>query len=122
MAGMVIAIAGVATAFLANVYRFAGSFSWSQMEKTNSKADSAGRNHHRSHRRGDSLRSQFSCDTDGLSSDWDRPVFPSPLLVPSVARSVDERAIGYGLLLGALGGAIGGAFSCKRYAPASRQK
>ena len=39
-------------------------------------------------------------------------------LLPSVARSVDERAIGYGLLLGCFGaGAIGGALLMQMTCP-----
>ena len=113
LAGMVIAVAGVSTAFIANVISFCGVIvvvaRWKRpVRKQTAPAETL---------TGATVAAvRYVLNSPPILTVLLRTgivlFFSSPLfaLLPSVARSVDERAIGYGLLLGSFGaGAIGGA-------------
>ena len=112
-AGMVIAVAGVTTAFAANVMSFCGVIlvvaRWKRpIRKQTTPAETM---------TGATVAAvRYVRNSPAILTVLVRTgtilFFSSSLfaLLPSVARSVDERAIGYGLLLGCFGaGAIGGA-------------
>jgi MFS family permease len=113
LAGMVIAVAGVSTAFIANVISFFGVIvvvaRWkrpirkqSAPPETLTGATVAAVRYVRN-----SPAILTVLIRTGIVLFFSSSLFA---LLPSVARSVDERAIGYGLLLGCFGaGAIGGA-------------
>jgi MFS family permease len=113
LAGMVIAVAGVAAAFVANVISFCGVIlvvaRWKRpIRKQTVPAETL---------TGATVAAvRYVRNSPAILTVLVRTgivlFFSSSLfaLLPSVARSVDERAIGYGLLLGCFGaGAIGGA-------------
>jgi len=113
LAGMVIAVAGVATAFVANFLSFFGVIlvvaRWKRpIRKQTAPAETL---------TGATVAAlRYVRNSPAILTVLVRTgivlFFSSSLfaLLPSVARSVDERAIGYGLLLGCFGaGAIGGA-------------
>jgi len=113
VAGMVIAVAGVATAFVANFLSFFGVIlvvaRWKRpIRKQTAPAETL---------IGATVAAvRYVRNSPAILTLLVRTgiilFFSSSLfaLLPSVARSVDERAIGYGLLLGCFGaGAIGGA-------------
>jgi MFS family permease len=112
-AGMLIAVAGVTTAFAANVISFCGVIlvvaRWKRpIQKQTAPAETM---------TGATVAAvRYVRNSPAILTVLVRTgtilFFSSSLfaLLPSVARSVDERAIGYGLLLGCFGaGAIGGA-------------
>jgi MFS family permease len=112
-AGMVIAVAGVSTAFITNVISFCGVIlvvaRWKRpIRRQTAPAETL---------TGATVAAvRYVCNSPAILTVLGRTgiilFFSSSLfaLLPSVARSVDERAIGYGLLLGCFGaGAIGGA-------------
>ena len=112
-AGMLIAVAGVTTAFAANVLSFCGVIlvvaRWKRpIRKQTTPAETI---------TGATVAAvRYVRNSPAILTVLVRTgtilFFSSSLfaLLPSVARSVDERAIGYGLLLGCFGaGAIGGA-------------
>jgi MFS family permease len=112
-AGMVIAVAGVSTAFVANFISFCGVIfvvaRWKRpVRKRTTPAETLA---------GATVAAvRYVRNSPAILTVLVRTgiilFFSSSLfaLLPSVARSVDERAIGYGLLLGCFGaGAIGGA-------------
>ena len=112
-AGIVIAVAGVSTAFVANVISFCGVIvvvaKWKRpIRKPSTPAETM---------RGATVAAvRYVRNSPAILTVLVRTgiilFFSSSLfaLLPSVARTVDERAIGYGLLLGCFGaGAIGGA-------------
>jgi len=113
LAGMVIAVAGVATAFVANFLSFFGVIlvvaGWKRPNRrqtvpaeTLTGATVAAVRYVRN-----SPAILTVLVRTGIILFFSSSLFA---LLPSVARSVDERAIGYGLLLGCFGaGAIGGA-------------
>jgi MFS family permease len=113
LAGMVIAVAGVATAFVANFLSFFGVIlvvaGWRRPNRrqtvpaeTLTGATVAAVRYVRN-----SPAILTVLVRTGIILFFSSSLFA---LLPSVARSVDERAIGYGLLLGCFGaGAIGGA-------------
>ena len=113
LAGMVIAVAGVSTAFIANVISFCGVIvvvaRWKRSVRkqtappeTLTGATVAAVRYVRN-----SPAILTVLIRTGIVLFFSSSLFA---LLPSVARSVDERAIGYGLLLGCFGaGAIGGA-------------
>jgi MFS family permease len=113
LAGMVIAVAGVSTAFVVNVVSFCGVIlvvaRWKRpLRKPTAPAETL---------TGATVAAvRYVRNSPAILTVLFRTgvilFFSSSLfaLLPSVARSVDERAIGYGLLLGCFGaGAIGGA-------------
>jgi MFS family permease len=112
-AGMLIAVAGVSTAFLANVISFIGVIvvvaRWKRsIRKLTSPPETL--------MGATAAAVRYVRNSPAILTVLVRTAlilfFSSSLfaLLPSVARSVDERAIGYGLLLGCFGaGAIGGA-------------
>jgi MFS family permease len=113
LAGMVIAVAGVATAFVANFLSFFGVIlvvvRWKRpIRRQTAPAETM---------TGATVAAvRYVRNSPAILTLLVRTgiilFFSSSLfaLLPSVARSVDERAIGYGLLLGCFGaGAIGGA-------------
>ena len=113
LAGMVIAVAGVSTAFIANVVSFFGVIvvvaRWKRpIRKQTAPPETL---------TGATVAAvRYVRNSPAILTVLIRTgivlFFSSPLfaLLPSVARSVDERAIGYGILLGCFGaGAIGGA-------------
>lgn len=114
LAGMVIAVAGVATAFVVNFVSFFGVIlvvaRWKRPTpvqtapaETLTGATVAAIRYVRN-----SPAILTILVRTGIILFFSSSLFA---LLPSVARSVDERAIGYGLLLGSFGaGAIGGAF------------
>jgi MFS family permease len=117
-AGMVIAVAGVSTAFIANVISFFGVIvvvaRWKRpIRKLTSPPETlVGAT---------AAAVRYVRNSPAILTVLVRTslilFFSSSLfaLLPSVARSVDERAIGYGLLLGCFGaGAIGGALLMQR--------
>jgi MFS family permease len=113
LAGMVIAVAGVSTAFVVNVISFCGVIFVVARWKRPTRRQTA------------PAETMTGATVAAVRYVRNSPAiltvllrtgiilfFSSSLfaLLPSVARSVDERAIGYGLLLGCFGaGAIGGA-------------
>jgi MFS family permease len=112
-AGIVIAVAGVSTAFVVNVISFCGVIvvvaRWKRpLRRQTTPAETM---------TGATVAAvRYVRNSPGILTVLLRTgiilFFCSSLfaLLPSVARSVDERAIGYGLLLGCFGaGAIGGA-------------
>jgi MFS family permease len=113
LAGMVIALAGVSTAFIVNVISFCGVIvviaRWKRPARkqtappeTFTGATVAAVRYVRN-----SPAILTVLVRTGIVLFFSSPLFA---LLPSVARSVDERAIGYGILLGCFGaGAIGGA-------------
>jgi len=113
LAGMVIAVAGVSTAFIANVISFCGVIvvvaRWKRPirkqtapPETFTGATVAAVRYVRN-----SPAILTVLVRTGIILFFSSPLFA---LLPSVARSVDTRAIGYGILLGSFGaGAIGGA-------------
>jgi MFS family permease len=112
-AGMLIAVAGVSTAFFANVISFVGVIvvvaRWKRsIRKLTSPPETL--------MGATAAAVRYVRNSPAILTVLVRTAlilfFSSSLfaLLPSVARSVDERAIGYGLLLGCFGaGAIGGA-------------
>ena len=113
LAGMVIAVAGVSTAFIANVISFCGVIvvvaRWKRpVRKQTTPAETL---------TGATVAAvRYVRNSPAILTVLVRTgivlFFSSPLfaLLPSVARSVDNRATGYGILLGCFGaGAIGGA-------------
>jgi MFS family permease len=117
-AGMLIAVAGVSTAFVANVISFCGVIlviaKWKRpIRKQTTPAETL---------TGATVADvRYVRNSPAILTVLVRTgivlFFSSPLfaLLPSLARSVDERAIGYGILLGCFGaGAIGGALLMQR--------
>ena len=112
-AGMVIAVAGVSTAFVANVISFFGVI----LVVARWKRPSRKRTAPPETLTGATVAAiRYVRNSPAILTVLVRTgivlFFSSSLfaLLPSVAKSVDERAIGYGLLLGSFGaGAIGGA-------------
>jgi MFS family permease len=113
LAGMVIAVAGVSTAFIANVISFCGVIvvvaRWKRpIRKQTAPPETftgATVAAVRYVRNSPAILKVFVWT--GIVLFFSSPLFA---LLPSLARSVDERAIGYGILLGCFGaGAIGGA-------------
>jgi len=113
LAGMVIAVAGVSTAFIANVVSFCGVIvvvaRWKRpIRKQTAPPETftgATVAAVRYVRNSPAILKVFVWT--GIVLFFSSPLFA---LLPSLARSVDERAIGYGILLGCFGaGAIGGA-------------
>jgi MFS family permease len=114
LAGMVIAVAGVSTAFVVNVVSFCGVIfvvaRWKRpIRKQTAPAETlAGATVAAVRYVGNSPAILTVLFRTGVILFFSSSLFA---LLPSVARGVDERAIGYGLLLGCFGaGAIGGAF------------
>ncbi len=112
-AGMVIAVAGVSTAFVANVISFFGVIlvvaRWKRpiRKQTTPPETMAGATLAAVRYVRNSPAILTVLFRTGIVLFFSSSLFA---LLPSVARSVDERAIGYGLLLGCFGaGAIGGA-------------
>ena len=112
-AGMVIAIAGVSTTFIANVLSFCGVIVVVARWKRPIRKQTAPRETLigatvavvRYVRNSPAILTVLA--RTGVVLFFSSSLFA---LLPSVAKSVDERAIGYGLLLGCFGaGAIGGA-------------
>ncbi len=113
LAGMVIAVAGVSAAFAANVLSFCGVIivvaRWKRpvRKQTAPPETMTGATIAAVRYVGNSPAILTVLFRTGIVLFFSSPLFA---LLPSVARSVDERAIGYGLLLGCFGaGAIGGA-------------
>jgi MFS family permease len=112
-AGMVIAVAGVPTAFIVNVISFCGVIlvvaRWKRpiRKQTAPPETMAGATVAAVRYVHNSPAILTVLVRTGIILFFSSSLFA---LLPSVARSVDERAIGYGLLLGCFGaGAIGGA-------------